>query len=151
MAEIVEWLRVVMVRLSEAELEDARVLLGDYAPAGGALATLSQNGGDLEASLEELVVAEAGTAVFGEGRRSLREVFVRNLRREVCGDEGFLARVEALNRKPGDAALLTGAIVYLVDLVALPMITPAIATVVVLWVVKLGIRVFCEYTEPEEP
>ncbi|MGB3790825.1 MAG: hypothetical protein WA949_22650 [Phormidesmis sp.] len=38
-------------------------------------------------------------------------------------------------------------IVYVVNLVTLP-INPAIATIVVLWVLKLGLRTFCEYTEP---
>ena len=38
---------------------------------------------------------------------------------------------------------------YLIDLVTLT-INPAIATIVVLWVLKLGIRTFCDYTEPND-
>jgi hypothetical protein len=52
------------------------------------------------------------------------------------------------NREPGKAALLTGLIVYLIYLVSLP-INPAIATIIVLWVLKLGIHTFCDYTEPD--
>jgi hypothetical protein len=135
------------LQLSASELQDVQHQLQDYAPAQAAIATLQQHNGDLETSLEELVVIEAGTAVYGDDRRTLRQVFVRNLRREICGDESFRVKVEEYNRNPGKAALLTGLIVYLVDLVTLP-INPAIATIVVLWVLKLGIRTFCDYTEP---
>ena len=59
----------------------------------------------------------------------------------------FGEKVETYNKNPGKAALLTGLIVYVVDIVTLP-INPAIATIVVLWVLKLGLRTFCDYTEP---
>ncbi|MEO1208764.1 MAG: hypothetical protein AAFX78_04395 [Cyanobacteria bacterium J06638_20] len=137
-------------QLSTTEMQDVQRLLQGYDPAQPAIATLQNHHGNLETSLEELIVAEAGTAVYGEERQSLREVFVRNLRREICGDESFREKVEEYNRNPGKAALLTGLIVYLIDLVTLP-INPAIATVVVLWVLKLGIRTFCDYTEPTPP
>ncbi len=137
-----------MAQLSTAELQNAQALLQEYAPAQRAIATLSLHDGDLETSLTDLVMAEAGTAVFGADRASLKEVFLRNLRREVCGDDSFREKVEEYNKNPGKAVLLTGLIVYLVNLVTLP-INPAIATIVVLWVLKLGMRTFCEYTEPE--
>jgi hypothetical protein len=121
--------------------------LQDYEPAQSALVTLTQYDGDLETSLEDLVAEEAGTAAFAEDRKTLREVFFRNLRREICGDDSFRTKVEAFNKNPGEAALLTGLIVYLVGLATLP-INPAIATVIVLWVLKLGIHTFCDYTEP---
>lgn len=135
-------------QLSPAELEAAQSLLKDYAPAQTAIANLSQNRGDLNASFTDLIVAEAGTALYGAERESLRDVFLRNLRREICGDDSFREKVETYNNNPGKAELLTGLIVYLVGLVQLP-INPAIATIAVLWVLKLGLRTFCEYTEPE--
>ncbi|NET33076.1 MAG: hypothetical protein F6K19_13825 [Cyanothece sp. SIO1E1] len=134
-------------QLSPSELQTTQHLLQDYVPAQSAIATLTQHHGNLETSLEDLVAAEAGTAVFGENRKTLREAFVRNLRREICGNDSFRTKVEEYNKEPGKAALLTGLIVYLIDLVTLP-INPAIATIVVLWVLKLGIRTFCDYTEP---
>lgn len=135
-------------QLSPAELEAAQSLLKDYAPAQTAIANLSQNRGDLNASFTDLIVAEAGTALYGAERESLRDVFLRNLRREICGDDSFREKVETYNNNPGKAELLMGLIVYLVGLVQLP-INPAIATIAVLWVLKLGLRTFCEYTEPE--
>ena len=136
--------------LSPDELQTTETLLQQYAPAQPAMAMLHQHQGNLETSLEDLVAAEAGTAVYHEGRITLRQAFLRNLRRELCGDDSFRAKVEEYNKNPGKAALLTGLIVYLIDLVTLP-INPAIATVVVLWVLKLGIRTFCDYTEPVAP
>ena len=88
--------------------------------------------------------------MFGADRESLRAVFLRNLRREVCGDDSFREKVESYSKSPDKAVLVTGLIVYVVNLVSLP-INPAIATIVVLWVLKLGLRTFCEYTEPSSP
>jgi divalent metal cation (Fe/Co/Zn/Cd) transporter len=44
--------------------------------------------------------------------------------------------------------LLTGLIVSLTTLSELPL-DPALATIIVLYVVKIGLNTFCEYTEPE--
>ena len=137
------------LQLSAAELQTVQTLLQDYGEAQPAIAALLLHNGKLAPSLEDLVAEEAGAAVYGEERKTLRQVFLRNVRREICGDDGFLAKVEEYNKKPGEAALLAGLIVYVIDLVTLP-INPAIATVVVLWVLKLGIRTFCDYTEPDE-
>ncbi|MEM9513084.1 MAG: hypothetical protein AAF978_10470 [Cyanobacteria bacterium P01_E01_bin.48] len=139
----------MVTRLSDSELQHAEELLGDYAPARAATILLKQHDGNLETSLEELVVVEAGAAAYGEERKKLREVFLRNLRREICGDDSFLTKVEEFNKSPTKATLLTGLIVYAVDLVTIP-INPAIATIAVLWMLKLGVRTFCDYTEPEE-
>lgn len=136
-------------QLSPAELREADALLQSYEPAERAIATLHKYEGDLEASLGALVAAEAGTAVYGNAQKSLGQVFLKNLRREVCGDDSFRAKVEEYNKNPGKAALVTGLIVYLIDLVTLP-VNPAIATIAVLWVLKLGLRTFCDYTEPTQ-
>ncbi|MDJ0708596.1 MAG: hypothetical protein QNJ46_35465 [Leptolyngbyaceae cyanobacterium MO_188.B28] len=137
------------LQLSTSELQTAQDLLRDYGPAQPGIASLTQHNGDLEISLEELVVEAAGTAVYGDARKKLRQVFMRNLRREICGDEGLLSKVEEYNKGPGKAVALTGLIVYVIDLVTFP-VNPAIATVVVLWLLKVGIRTFCDYTEPDE-
>jgi hypothetical protein len=137
------------VFLSADELQAAQAMLRDYGPAQLAIASLQQHQGDLEASLEELVVEAAGTAIYGDDRKTLRQVFLANLRRELCGDDSFREKVEEYNKDPTKAVLLTGLIVYVINAVTLP-INPAIAVVVVLWVLKLGIRTFCEYTEPTE-
>jgi hypothetical protein len=95
-------------------------------------------------------MAAAGTAAYGEDRKTLRQVLVANLRRELCGDDSFREKVEEYNKDPAKAALLTGLIVYVVDLIALPWMSPAIATVVVLWILKIGLRTFCDYTEQSD-
>lgn len=136
-------------QLSPAELQTAQDLLSSYDPAQSALANLAQHDGDLDASFEDLVADAAGTAAYGEEKKKLKEVFLRNLRREICGDESFRTQVEEYSKKPGQAVLLTGLIVGLIDLVTLP-INPALATVTVLWVLKLGIHTFCDYTEPKK-
>jgi hypothetical protein len=45
------------------------------------------------------------------------------------------------------APLLTGLIVSLITIFGLP-IDPASATIIVLYIVKIGLNTFCEYTEP---
>ncbi|MEL6259736.1 MAG: hypothetical protein AAFR12_01610 [Cyanobacteria bacterium J06626_6] len=135
-------------QLSPAEIQTAQSLLQNYAAAQPAFTTLTQNDGDLEASLGELVSAEAGSAVYGPDRDRLLTVFLRNLQKEICSDNSFRTKVEEYNKNSGKAALLTELIVYVIDAVALPMITPAIATIAVLWILKLGLRTFCDYTKP---
>ncbi len=136
--------------LSTAELQSAQTLLQNYAPAQVALETLHHHQGNLETSMEDLAMAAAGTAAYGEDRKTLRQVLVANLRRELCGDDSFREKVEEYNKNPAQAALLTGLIVYVVELIALPWMSPAIATVVVLWVLKIGLRTFCDYTEQSD-
>ena len=111
----------MIAQLSPAELQEADALLQTYEPAERAITTLREYDGDLEASLGALVAAEAGTAVYGDVQKSLGQVFLKNLQREVCGDDSFRAKVEEYNKNPGKAALVTGLIVYLIDLVTLPM------------------------------
>lgn len=140
--------------LSTEELQSAQALLQNYAPAQTALENLHQHRGNLEASLEDLAVVAVGSAVYGETARgsgkTLRQVLLANLRQELCGDDSFREKVEEYNKNPAQAALLTGLIVYVVELIALPWMSPAIATVAVLWILKIGLRTFCDYTEPRE-
>lgn len=114
----------------------------------GAIATLERHNGDMETSFQELWQEEVGDlgAADPEGR-SLWEVTLKVLRQEVCGDEGFRSKILDYNKNPGSASILTGAIVYLVGVTTLP-INPAIATIIVLYILKVGLNIFCEYTEP---
>lgn len=73
------------------------------------------------------------------------------IRKELCGNDGFRGKVKEYTNNPGSAPLLTGLIVSLVGIAGvhgLP-IDPAIATIMVLYVVKIGLNIFCEYTESE--
>ena len=58
--------------------------------------------------------------------------------------------MKAYTEKPEQAGLLTALIVYLVEQVSLPFtISPSLATLVVLYIVKVGLTIFCKYTEPQ--
>ena len=136
------------IQLTSTELEETRQLLQDYNPAQEAVAVLEENNGLLEASFEELWKEKNGVQSLPEGK-SLWEVTKKVLRKEICGNEGFHAKVKEYNQNkgtPNAAPLLTGTIVYLVGLITLP-IDPAIATIIVLYILKVGLDIFCEYTE----
>ncbi|MEM9449067.1 MAG: hypothetical protein AAGA75_11090 [Cyanobacteria bacterium P01_E01_bin.6] len=143
------------IQLSLAEVHQTRQLLEntDYPEVSSmqdAVSTLEKHNGDLETSFQELwqeQVGDLGTPETGD--KSLWEVTLKVLRDELCGDEGFRSKILDYNKNPGSASILTGAIVYLVGLTTLP-INPAIATIVVLYLVKVGLNIFCEYTEPSQ-
>jgi hypothetical protein len=82
--------------------------------------------------------------------KSLWKVMQGELRKELGGDDGFRGKVKEYTNNPGSAPLVTGLIVSLVGIAGahgLP-IDPAIATIIVLYVVKIRLNTFCEYTEP---
>ena len=137
------------IQLTSTELEETRQLLQDYNPAQEAIAILEENNGLLEASFEELWKEKNGVQSLPAGK-SLWEVTKKVLRKEICSNEGFRAKVKEYNQNKGNAnaaaPLLTGTIVYLVGLITLP-IDPAIATIIVLYILKVGLDIFCEYTE----
>jgi hypothetical protein len=104
----------------------------------------------LDTSFDELWEAKNGRQTFAKGK-SLWKVMLDELRKELCGDEGFRGKVKEYTNNPGSAPLLTGLIVSLSGIAVahgLP-IDPAIATIIVLYVVKIGLNTFCEYTEPD--
>lgn len=135
-------------QLNSIEIKGKQQLLQDYQPAQEAMAVLEKHDGRFDASFDQLWSEKNGIQDYGEGE-SLWEVTKRVLRQEICGDEGFRSKLSDYNKNPGSASLLTGAIVYLVGLTSLP-INPAIATIIVLYIVKVGLNIFCEYTEPAD-
>ena len=138
------------VQLSTDEIQANQHLLQDYDPAQEAFAILEKNQGRLDASFDELWEEKNGKQMFTQGK-SLWEVMLGELRKELCGDDGFRGKVKEYTNNPGSAPLLTGLIVSLVGIAGangLP-IDPAIATIIVLYVVKIGLNTFCEYTEPD--
>jgi hypothetical protein len=140
------------MELSAAELHQGPAQLADYGPAQPAVATLTRHGGELEASLEAMLVDLYGAPPAEFGKTSLWAVTRDVLRQELCGDEGFRGRLRVYGEKPQQATLLTGAIIYLVEQVALPFtISPSLAALVVLYIAKVGLDIFCQYTEPPQP
>jgi hypothetical protein len=140
------------VQLSTDEIQAKQQLLQEYEPAQEAFAILEKNQGRLDASFDELwdknIPPEQRP--FIEKGKSLWKVMLGELRKELCGDDGFRGKVKEYTNNPGSAPLLTGLIVSLSSIAVahgLP-IDPAIATIIVLYVVKIGLNTFCEYTEP---
>lgn len=112
-----------------------------------ALTTLEKHGGDVEASFQSLWKEEVGVlGVPSSPDKSLWQTTINVMQQEICGDEGFRRRLLDYNKNPSSAPLLTGAIVYLAGLTTLP-INPAIATIVVLYILKVGLNIFCEYVQ----
>ncbi len=109
---------------------------------------LQKNDGRLDASFDELWEEKNGRQTFTKGK-FLWKVMLGELRKELCGDDGFRGKVKEYTNNPGSAPLLTGLIVSLVGIAGangLPL-DPAIATIVVLYILKIGLNIFCEYTD----
>jgi hypothetical protein len=137
-------------QLSTIEINVAREMLQDYEPAQHALENLSRHNGNVERSFQDLWVEKNGEPQIAENK-SLWQVTVKVLRDELCGDDGFRGQISEYTKNPGSAPLLTGLIVSLVGIAGahgLPL-DPAIATIVVLYILKIGLNIFCEYTEPQ--
>ncbi|MGK7878083.1 MAG: hypothetical protein AB4426_33685 [Xenococcaceae cyanobacterium] len=131
-------------QLTTAEIEAKQQLLQDYSPAQEAIAILKENNGRFDTTFDRLWEEQHPQEIFGQ--KSLWQSTLKVLRDEICGDEGFRSKILDYNKNPGSASLMTGAIVYLVGLTTLP-INPAIATIIVLYILKVGLNIFCEYTE----
>jgi hypothetical protein len=140
---------VQLSTLSTDEIKAKQQLLQEYEPAQEAFAILEKNQGRLDTSFDELWEDKNGITTYD--KKSLWKVILGELRKELCGDDGFRGKVKDYTNNPGSAPLLTGLIVSLVGIAGangLPL-DPAIATIIVLYVVKIGLNTYCEYTEPE--
>ena len=138
--------------LTHAEMNEMRQMLQDYAPAQEAFAMLEKHNGRLDKSFDELWVENPNSGPFiqEKNRKSLWQVTLKTLRAELCGNDGLRAQFKDYTKNPGSTPLLTGLIVAVVGLGAssgIP-IDPSIATIVVLYLLKISLNIFCEYTEP---
>jgi len=137
-------------QLSLTEISVAREILQDYDPAQHALNHLEKHNGKVETAFEDLWIENNGQPIMPQGK-SLWQVTLKVLREELCGDDGFRGQLKEYTKKPGSSPLLTGLIVSLVGLAGANgfPIDPAIATIIVLYILKIGLNIFCEYTEIE--
>ncbi|MFB2920578.1 hypothetical protein [Aerosakkonema funiforme] len=133
-------------QLSTSEINEKHQLLQNESFAQEAFTTLKQYDGKLDEAFDKLWSEVNGLEPFGP-QKSLWEVTLKVIRQELCGNEGFRGKLSEYIKKPEDAALLTALIISVVQLTTLP-INPAIATIIVLYILKIGIGIFCEYTEP---
>ncbi|MBD2570396.1 hypothetical protein [Anabaena lutea] len=137
------------MQITSGEIQAMRELMPDYTPGLEAMDHLEKHNGNMETAFQDLWQDKNGQMIMGEGR-SLLQITLKNLRNELCGDDGFRGQIKEYTKNPGSSPLLTGAIVSLVSLASangLPL-DPAIATVIVLYILKIGVNIFCDYTEP---
>lgn len=137
-------------QLESSEIQDYQKLFQDDAQVQKALATLEENDGDLEAAFDRLWQEKFGQVNYG-AKKSLLKLTLDEIRAEVCGDEGLRGKIKEHTKDPSSASLLNSIIGSLVTVAALNgiPIDGAIATVVVLYILKIGLNVYCKYTESE--
>ncbi|MBE9030925.1 hypothetical protein IQ266_14405 [filamentous cyanobacterium LEGE 11480] len=136
--------------LTSTEITNHQTLLADNPAALTALNTLQTHNGDLETSFAALWQTAHPTQIFNPDQpdKSLLQTTLKVLRQEICGDEGFRGQVKEYTKNPGNATFLSSLIVSLTAIAlanGIPMDT-TIATIVVLWILKVGLNVVCEYT-----
>jgi hypothetical protein len=137
------------MQVTSSEIQAMRELMPDYPPGLEAMDHLEKHKGNMETAFQDLWQEKNGRAMMEEGR-SLWQITLKTLRNELCGDDGFRDQLKEYTKNPGSSPLLTGVIVSLVGLASangVP-IDPAIATVIVLYILKIGVNIFCDYTEP---
>jgi hypothetical protein len=135
-------------QLTTTEINDYREILQGDGSAQKALDSLEKYNGRFYDSFDELLREASGQPQDYDLER-LRKVTLKQLREEVCGDDSFRTKLQEYSKNPGSTPLLTGLIVSLVGLAAahgLPL-DPAIATIVVLYILKIGLNIFCQYSE----
>ncbi|MFW9263949.1 hypothetical protein [Nostoc sp. CALU 546] len=131
-------------QLTLDEIKSARELLKEYEPANKAIDAVERHNGNLETSFEELWIEKHGQSAMGV--KKIWQTTLDVLRDELCGDEGFRARLSDYTKSPENAVLLTAAITSLMALAAIPL-DPSIATIIILYIVKIGLNVYCKYTD----
>ncbi|MEH2083990.1 MAG: hypothetical protein V7K89_29680 [Nostoc sp.] len=138
-------------QLTSIEIQELQQLLPNDTPAQKALTTLQHHNGNLEASFDALWQEKVGTTDYSRGKKSLLQLTLDEIRAEICGDDGLRGKLKQYTNNPGSASLLNSIIGSLVAVAAVHgiPIDAAIATIVVLYILKIGINVLCKYTEPE--
>lgn len=133
-------------QLTPSEIQKIQQILKDE-PAQKALSSLEQNNGNLEATFDIIWQEQFGIQEYGKGK-SLLQLTLEEIRAEICGDQGLRGKLKEYTNNPGSASLLNNIIGSLVTVAALNgiPIDGAIATILVLYFLKIGLNVFCQYT-----
>jgi hypothetical protein len=133
-------------QLTQEEINSVRELLKNYQPGQQAIATLDHHHGNFGTSFEDLWIQKNGQTSMTRGK-NIWQTTLDVVRDELCGDEGFRARLSDYTKSPENAVLLTATITSLMALSAIPL-DPSIATIIVLYILKIGLNIYCQYTEP---
>ncbi|WP_375510277.1 hypothetical protein [uncultured Nostoc sp.] len=138
-------------QLTSIEIQELQQLLQNDTPAQQALTTLQHHNGNLEASFDALWKEKVGKTDYSRSKKSLLQLTLDEIRAEICGDDGLRGKIKEYTNNPGSASLLNSIIGSLVTVAAVHgiPIDAAIATIVVLYIFKIGINVLCKYTKPD--
>ena len=141
---------LMTTQLELSEIQDYQQLLPNNTQIQQALTIIEDNDGDLEAAFDRLWQEKFGQVNYG-AKKSLLKLTLEEIRAEICGDEGLRGKIKEHTKDPKSASLLNSIIGSLVTVAALNgiPIDGAIATVVALYILKIGVNVYCKYTEPE--
>lgn len=124
-----------------------QILQGDDS-AQKALTTLEKFDGRFYDSFDELLSQVSGQTKSYELAR-LRQATLKQVREQLCENDHFATTFQEYSHEPGSTALFARLIVCLEGLAATQEFpfAPAIAAMVVFYIVKIGLNIFCEYTE----
>lgn len=134
-------------QLTPTEINAYRAILQGDESAKEALASLEKHNGRFYGSLDELLVEKIGTSQTNDLAR-FRVATLEQLRKQACADHNFRSKLQDYHHNSGDTSLLKALMVDLEHLVGTEgfPIDPAIATVIVLYILKIGTHAFCECT-----
>jgi hypothetical protein len=141
------------IYLTEDELNQAHRLLNQYPEAQAGVEVLKRHRGNPKTSVEELAEIRPfqGQSLVAP-QKSIWDILLEQLYLDICGSDRDSLRktFNEARLHPNSSALLTGLVVYVVHISGLA-INPAIAAILVLYVLHLGVNVFCEYTAQFRP
>lgn len=135
-------------QLTSSEINHYREILQGDDSAQKALTTLEQYDGRFYDSFDELLSQVSGQTKSYELAR-LRQAMLKQVREQLCENDDFGTTLEEYSHNPGNTTLFAGLIASLEELAAAQEFpfTPALAAMVVFYLVKIGLNIFCEYTE----
>lgn len=135
-------------QLTSSEINHYREILQGDDSAQKALTTLEQYDGRFYDSFDELLSQVSGQTKSYDLAR-LRQAMLKQVREQLCENDHFATTFQEYSHDPGSTALFARLIVSLQGLAATQEFsrTPALAAMVVFYIVKIGLNIFCEYTE----
>ena len=137
----------MVIQFTTSEIEELKENLTQYAPAQEALTNLEAQNGDAEACFNHLWEKhnKQPVPIMAEGK-SLWEVTLNVLKDELCGDDGFKAKAKQYLDNPKKTNAFSALVGYVVGLTAFEAMPVTIVTIAVIYILKVGLKIFCEYT-----
>lgn len=136
-------------KLTATELEYYREILEDEASVQMGLDVLEECDGRINRAFDELLKDMVPPLRNQKERRNFRQMILNQLRQEVCDDDYFPKMVQNYSKKPESASSLMGLMSYVIGSIGTEgiLIGPSLAIIITLYILKIGLNTFCEYTE----